>query len=178
MSLTARDIFWRSYSERLYENYYLDDYKQKLLKEEKILDCFLALVSSASIAAWTFWGKFPALWALLTAAAQAVSLVKPYFKHAENITCISFCLQEYEIIVDEMELEWRRISRFSDDDAYKLSDDIYSSCAEFERKLTELKSKYITPLDMPLKKSCYKGAMKKRDDHLLLYDNEESEVRT
>lgn len=177
MALTARDIFWGSFSERLYEKYYLHDCKQRLLKEEKILDCFLMLVSSTGIAAWAVWGKIPLLWSLLTAVAQIVALMKPSFKHTENILCINFCLQEYEPIIDEMESEWRRISKLSDDDSYKLSDDIFDSCAGFEKKLTQLKSKYITPLDLPEKKRVQESAMKKRDDHLLLYKNEESVVQ-
>lgn len=171
MALTARDTFWFSFAEQIYKNFYLTEYMKRLRKEDKVLEIFLVSISSTSIAAWAFWKKLPFLWAGLTALAQFVSLIKPYFKHAENITCINFCLLEFEPIIADMRSQWYTIESLSDEQIYKV-------CSKFEKRMLELELKYITILDLPTKESCRKKAMESRDAQLAsLFDIKESGVK-
>jgi len=168
--MTARNSFWYAFAEMLYRSYYLVSYKQRVLKIQKILNCFLIVVSSTSISAWTLWGKYPVLWAILTAASQLISLVMPYFRYSEIVTCINFCIPELDIITSEMEAKWQIIDSLKDQEIVK-------ECAKFEKRYNELDAKYLSPLDFPDKKSCQKSAMRKRDMYLSKYTKAtESEV--
>jgi len=46
---------------------------------ELMIDIFLGIVTSSSIAAWAIWDKFPIIWGSLIALSHVVLIIKPNF---------------------------------------------------------------------------------------------------
>lgn len=158
----AREIFWYDFGEMLYRSYYLDAYKRRTKRIDRLMSVIIALVSSSSIASWTLWGKYPFLWACLTMASQILSLMKPYFHFTQLITYIDLCVPELDELIKDMENTWRTIDQMSEND-------ILSSCNEFSKRYLKLDAKYLNTLDMPISKRCQETAMVQRDRYLSNY---------
>jgi len=80
-----------------------EKYSSLVVKKYQILDLitniFLALTTSTSIAAWTIWNKFPALWILIIGISQVLMIFKPYF-----------LFPKYIKVFNEKSIRWQQMT--------------------------------------------------------------------
>lgn len=162
INMDVRDCYWYSFAEMVYKKYYLETYKQRSIKYDKIISGFLVFASSSGIAGWAFWGKYQFVWAFIIGASQVISLIKPYMHFKEQIIAINYCLPDLQKTLIEMEKVWKQTDNME-------KSDIIKAQAKFESVYNSLHSKYISSLDLPDNKKCQNTAMDKRDAYLMSY---------
>lgn len=59
-------------------------FNEYIRRIEKAIDIIIALVSSASVAAWKFWEAHPSVWASIIFIGQLIIFFKPYFPYLVN----------------------------------------------------------------------------------------------
>lgn len=71
-----------------------------------ILNIFLALTTSSSIAAWAIWNKFSALWILIIGLSQVLMIIKPYFLFPKYIKVFNEKSIRWQQMTVELEQLW------------------------------------------------------------------------
>ena len=67
------------------KEFYIDLMLIKYQKKDKFINIFSVIVTSTSISAWAIWKEsyLQWIWAVLVAASQIFSLIKPYLNYAK-----------------------------------------------------------------------------------------------
>ena len=77
METQLRNKIWYALVEAKYRAIYASHFANRTRVQNRILDVVLAITTSGSVAAWTFWQDYPEVWACLIAAGQIVQLLRP-----------------------------------------------------------------------------------------------------
>jgi len=91
-----------------------EKYSSLVVKKYQIFDLllniFLALATSSSIAAWAIWNKFPALWILIIGISQVLMIVKPYFLFPKYIKVFNEKSIRWQQMTVELEHLWYELN--------------------------------------------------------------------
>lgn len=101
---------WTLLNNTKFKSYYTGFLFDRYQRLDRNLNIFLALVSSGSIASWTYWSDIPEVWALIIAVSQVVQVVKPYFpyyKYAKELNRKTFELDALSIEVERLWYDFR-----------------------------------------------------------------------
>ena len=117
-------------------------------KYDKILNVFLAVTSSTSIASWAIWSSLAKVWGCIIALSQIISALRPYFPYSKHVHTLNtkcykqetlfleldnlwFCLKDGSISEGDAKIRLNHIKQqlrenmfFDDDDGFEFSDAI------------------------------------------------------
>lgn len=146
------DKFWYmivdfKIAERYYY-YYICDSK----RWNNIVTGICLLTSAASIATWYIWKQVPALWAILIAGAQIVSVLKPLFPFSERLSAGRYIYQDVKKLVIEAESMWGS-------DGSDITDNKFRQyLSSFEKRYSDTEDRFSTPDLFPKKKALHDKA--------------------
>jgi hypothetical protein len=153
-----RDKVWSLLSDCKFKSFYMGFMIFKFQKRDLIINIFLAVAASGSIAAWAIWNVYPMLWGAIIATSQIVTTIKPYFPYYkyvkelnEKLVRINYLnieleklwykMQEEKITLDDaseqyfiLQKELTDILNFSDDSVYDVNNNAKKK-AETEMKI-------------------------------------------
>ncbi len=113
-----------------------------------ILNAFLAITSSASIASWAIWSDYAMVWGCIIAISQVVTALKPIFPFSKHVHTLNTRCYKHEALFLELDNLWfnlkdgsiseeqakiqlnhlkQRLSEnmfFDDDDGFEFSEEI------------------------------------------------------
>jgi len=115
--------YWHLLAEMRIHVFYLHRYAADSEWWDKATNIFLALTSSASIAAWAIWKEFAFIWTTLIALSQVVTAVKPFLPHKQRLKgAVSLCNQ-LQMIALAMEKDWFSVAegRLTEEDIHNLT---------------------------------------------------------
>jgi hypothetical protein len=110
MSSTYQQRYWRLLVEVRVHVFYLHHYGSSSEWRDKVVNVFLAITSSSSIAAWAIWQEYTWVWPLLIAASQVASAVKPFLPYNQRRKAIVSLGNHYQSICLQMENRWYSVA--------------------------------------------------------------------
>lgn len=111
-------IIWNTLVNAKFKEILLYELKYKFQNWDRNINIFLAVASSTSIAAWTIWDEYRIVYAIIIAASQVVTVIKPYFNYNKYVNEIGKKASQLVILNIELERLWSNIesNRISDED--------------------------------------------------------------
>jgi hypothetical protein len=100
-----REKIWYYMIDSKFQALYLDYAVTKYQKYDRNINIFLALTSSGSIAAWAIWQDYQLIWAIIIAASNVVTIIKPYFPYSKYIKELS----EKALKMQNLHLDYERL---------------------------------------------------------------------
>ncbi len=136
--------FWNHLVEVRVHCFYLREYHVASDRTETRLNCFLALCSSTSIAAWAIWQQVPLLWAGIIGLSHVLSAVRqflPFKKRADGVLSAYRELQEAALWAEQ---EWYAVS-----EGQLETKSIHDLTCELRKKEAKTDSTHLSPLPLP-----------------------------
>ena len=100
-----REKIWYYMIDSKFQALYLDYAVTKFQTYDRGINIFLAITSSGSIAAWAIWQEFQMIWAIIIAASNVVTIIKPYFPYSKYIKE----LNERALKMQNLHLDYERL---------------------------------------------------------------------
>ncbi|MBC3410730.1 hypothetical protein HU720_05385 [Pseudomonas sp. SWRI51] len=102
--------YWTEMQELRAHAYYLELYQQRSERIDTGVGIFLALTSSASIAAWAMWKDASMVWGSIIAVSQVVSVAYKLLPFKTRIKPLSVASIELFSLADEAERGWHDVA--------------------------------------------------------------------
>jgi hypothetical protein len=102
-----RDSIWRSLLQSDQEQRYWHRKACQYVKWDFRSKVFLALVTSSTVASWTFWSDVPSLWKSLTVAASLLSIVLPFLSLNDKVLGMTEVHGKWLQLMHEYDELWR-----------------------------------------------------------------------
>lgn len=104
-----REQIWNQLFDAKFKSYCISLKIDALQKLDRDINVYVALASSGSIAAWAIWKDFPLLWAIIIAASQVFTVVKPYFPYNKYIKELNAKCSKIDNVVIDLEQLWYKL---------------------------------------------------------------------
>ncbi|WP_270248936.1 hypothetical protein [Ruthenibacterium lactatiformans] len=166
-----RERYWSLFNQEKHKYFYFESYKVRCDKIDRKLKIFLAFASCGSIAAWGLWKEFPALWAIVLATSQILSVMQDYLPFSQEATSLNFFLPELNAVLIEIEHGWNGIDRMSE---VEISEKI----VQFQRQIANLESKYLGGLTFAQNQNCGRKATEEQIKFFAYYEMERTKEVT
>lgn len=160
--MNARESFWYSYCEMLYRTYYLKEYKLKIADRDRCVSWFVALATSASVAAWLVWQRYPALWSAIAIIVQFIGVIYPTLNYSKKEYALNLMIQDTQRIADEMAREWIFIDDTPDKKIAKM-------ILDYESRYHEQDNKYLLSLNLRPNIKISESATTEREQYLSVH---------
>lgn len=96
---------WALLCNMKFKAYYLDFQVTRFQKYDRNINIFLAITSSTSIAAWAIWKDYEMIWAIIIAASQVITAIKPFFpynKYVKELNIKSTRLHNVNVDIEKL----------------------------------------------------------------------------
>jgi hypothetical protein len=154
--------YWRLVTETRIHVFYLHRYAAGSEWWDKATNMFLALTSSASIAAWAIWRQFTFLWPLLIALSQVVTAVKPFLPHKQRLKVLVGLCNQLQMIAVAMEKDW-----FSVSEGHLSEEEIHRLTARYRAQSAEAEQTHFRDVIVPRNDSLLRKAERDAQDYYL-----------
>lgn len=146
-----RERYWNMFFDAKYKFFYYSFYKQYCDKITLCIKASLAIVSCASVAAWSIWETLPALWAIIIAISQIVSIAQEYLPFAKASAGIEYLLPDLEHLTIDIASDWNRIDQIDDDE-------IIEKIAFYQKSIVNMESRFLSSFAFLYTKRAVQGA--------------------
>lgn len=146
MSTTYQQRYWSMLVEARVHMGYLYHYGTASEWMDKLVNIFLAVASSSSIAAWAIWHEFTWVWPTLIAGSQVITAIKPFLPYNQRIKAVSVLNDSYQSICLQMENVW-----FSVSEGMLSDQQIHDEIIKFRTILMEAERKALDGTPLPRK---------------------------
>lgn len=100
------DKYWGMYVDFKIAEYYYTFYLHRSKHIEFCITAFCLLASASSISAWYIWSQLSNVWAVIIAAAQIISILKPAFPFAKRVSAAEYILQDLRPLLRDVDATW------------------------------------------------------------------------
>lgn len=136
--------YWNQLKELKVHVFYLQIYAVKQQRNDHCINIFLAITSSASIAAWAIWKDFQFIWACIIAASQVITAVKPLLPYKKRLVALSALGDEISKLSLASERDW-----FSVAEGKWTEEQIHSKWADLKEKSLAAERKFLNGIALP-----------------------------
>ena len=105
-----QERYWREMIQTKYSEFYIDLYLENSVIMDRRINVLLAIASCGSIASWAIWNQFALIWALIVAASQVVSVIKPYLPYSKRVEDLYNYSSDIKGLYIKMEYDWFYVS--------------------------------------------------------------------
>jgi hypothetical protein len=165
VSFVGRNMYQQKYWNQLKELkvhvFYLQIYAVKQQRNDHLINVFLAVTSSTSIAAWALWKEHQFIWALIIALSQVVTAIKPLLPYKKRMTALSSLADEISKLSLASERDW-----FSVAEGKWTEEQIHSKWADLKEKSLAAESKSLSGMALPKDKKALEQAEIETDLYL------------
>jgi hypothetical protein len=152
--------YWNLLKELKVHVIYLHLYISKDEKVDRIIDIFLAILSSTSIAAWAVWQQYPMVWAGLIAVSQIITAIKPFLPYKTRIKLLSELNDQIQILSLECEKGWFDVS-----EGVLTNREIHAKRMEFKNKTAKAERTVLNSTTFPKNDRLLKMAEQEADKY-------------
>ena len=139
-----QERYWQELYDLKVHTTYLEIYLLKTEKIDKIINAFLAVTSSASIAGWIIWKEYQFVWASIIVLSQLITAIKSFLPYSERIKSISKILKEMELLSIEYEEKWFYIA-----EGHMTEEEINQLRFKLKKSKSKMMRKYFTTSVLP-----------------------------
>ena len=153
--------YWNQLKEFRTHVIYLSLYAANSEWWNKTINMFLAITSSASIAAWAVWQEQQMFWAAIIALSQVVTAIKPFLPYQQRLKAIGELNDSIQSLALECEKCWYAVAEGQLDE-----EQIHNKYIELREKALKAEKKSLGSLVLPKKKSILQEAETEADIYL------------
>jgi hypothetical protein len=106
---TSKERFWHFFTTTTVQGFLLKRVASRSETIETWLNCFFAVTSSASIATWAVWQKYPLVWGGIIAASQVATAIKPFLPYRKLQANTMGLINAFFPILLTVEESWYKI---------------------------------------------------------------------
>lgn len=140
-----RKIYWNTLVALHKHINYLQLYVHKCDRLDNSINMLVAIASSASIATWAVWDKYPFVWGGIIASSQVITAIKPYFPYAERKKAAFNLYKGLSSLSIECDRTWFDIA------SKKLSkDQIREVAFNLQEKKNKMKEQHLKGMILPI----------------------------
>lgn len=153
--------YWNQLKEFKTHVIYLHGYAAHSDWWDKGLNIFLAVTSSSSIAAWAIWQEYQIVWAVIIAASQVITAIKPFLPYKQRLKAVSELNDRLQDITLECEREW-----YSVVEGKLTEEQIHNLCISLRNKALMAEKKCLKNIVLPKSQKILKAAEADADLYL------------
>lgn len=105
-----QSLYWKELYQTKFHTEYIELFLQKSENWDKRLNIFIAICSSASIAAWAIWKENYWIWTTIIAASQVIQAIKPFLPYQERMRSLSALRNGYAGLFVLADTHWPSIA--------------------------------------------------------------------
>lgn len=109
--MNARDYYFSQLEIIIKESNYLYLLHQKHHRRRQIIECSMAILSGASLAAWLLYNKLAMWYATVIVLTQIINSILPFFEIAIKEEALKQATTEFQPVRRQAEIGWRRIDQ-------------------------------------------------------------------
>jgi hypothetical protein len=136
--MPMQERYWRRLTDKRYQLIYINEYYDRCVRLQRMINIFLAFSTSGAIAAWAIWKEYPVIWALVIAASQVITAIKPYLPYEKRIDGIFDVISQFSVICNELEAKWFYVAKGT-----MSEEEINELYYNFEKRWTDIESKTL-----------------------------------
>ncbi|HIF9106373.1 TPA: hypothetical protein ACX6QA_003348 [Photobacterium damselae] len=148
-----QERYWREMDQLKVHVLYLELYLEKTINTDRMINMFLAIASSGSIAGWVVWEQLSFVWGAIIAFSQALNAVKPYLPYAKRLRSVQSASNELGSIFLTMEDRWYEVS-----EGMLSSEQIHSLQMNYKERIRQTLQKYLSSSTLPENKKLLEKA--------------------
>jgi len=153
--------YWNQLKEFKTHVIYLHGYASNSDWWDKAINIFLAITSSASIAAWAIWQQHQIVWAVIIALSQIITAIKPFLPYKQRLKAIGELNDKIQEVSLECEKGWYFVAEG------KLTEEkIHNLCISLRDKGLSAERKHLKNLVLPKNKKILRKAEEDADMYL------------
>lgn len=153
--------YWNQLKEFKTHVIYLHNYAAHSEWWDKAINIFLAITSSSSIAAWAIWQEHQIVWAIIIAASQVVTAIKPFLPYKQRLKAVCELNDKIQEISLKSEKEW-----FSVAEGELTEKQIHDLNIQLRDEALTAEKKYLKSMILPKKEKLLKKAEEEADLYL------------
>lgn len=101
-----REKYWSMFQTLKYKELYYCLLQTRLQRIDGALSAISIVASSAGVAAWWGWGKYPEVWGTIIVVVQVIQLIRPSFKLNERLGTLRFLIPALSDVVEKIDRDW------------------------------------------------------------------------
>jgi len=153
--------YWNLLKELKVHVFYVQNYAVTQNKNDQIINIFLAVTSSSSIAAWALWKEYELVWAFIIAASQVVTAIKPLMPYKKRLSALNNLGDLLSVISLKAERDWYFVAEGKWDE-----ETIHSKWADLKDEAFAAEKKCLGGLTLPKNKPSLSLAEQETDLYL------------
>ena len=158
-----KQICWEMYNDFIKFKHYFLIYNKKATIIDRILSIGIAVISSASVAAWLIWQQWTIVWALIIGIGNILSIIKPFLPYEKRLSAIKYILPSLKNLINDVEYYYNSITLNEDN---KNEEDINDHIKRFKQTYTDLENKFIDNSIFPYNEKINSKAEKNTQNEL------------
>jgi len=135
---------------RTIHNYYYNIETEKI---DRYLRIFLAITSSASIAAWTIWKEFSQIWGGIIALSQLLNAIKDYLPYQNRMRKLSSFSSELNTLLLLCERKWYDVASGN-----MTEREIHQAFMDMKESLQKSEEKHFSESPLPINDKIFEKA--------------------
>lgn len=139
--------FWKELDQLKVHVFYLELYLDKTENHDRIINMFLAIASSSSIAGWVIWQPFSFIWAAIIASSHVLNSIKQYLPYTKRLKALQSLSNELEALFIQMESDWYKVS-----EGELTEKEINSLQMKYKEKIRQATQKHLGTSSLPKNK--------------------------
>ena len=153
--------YWNQLKDLKAHVYYVQHYAVKQNKRDQIVNIFLAITSSSSIAAWALWKEYQFVWAFIIAASQVVTAIKPLLPYKKRLVALNKLGDMLSLIALKAERDWYHVA-----EGDWTEEQIHNKWADLKEEALSAENKCLNGITLPKDKSVLSIAEQETDLYL------------
>jgi len=153
--------YWNQLKELKVHVYYVQGYAVKQNKYDQMINIFLAITSSSSIAAWALWKEYQFVWACIIAASQVITAVKPLLPFKKRLSSLNKLGDMLSLIALKAERDWYFVA-----EGKWSVEEIHTKWADLKDDALAAENKCLNGITLPKDKSILTSAEVEADIYL------------
>jgi hypothetical protein len=109
--MNAQAHYWKEFVRLKRDAIYIGKYRTSDEATDRRLNIFSAIASSASIGGWAIWHDHAIVWAIIIAASQVLTAVRPYLPYRTRLKALATLYVDIETLALVAETDWFKVSR-------------------------------------------------------------------
>lgn len=163
-----QDRYWNYMQEKRCYIYYLDMYVDCSYIQDKYIRMLSAIVSSASIAAWTMWQQYSYVWAAIIAVFHVINVVKDILPYSKRLKYMAPFIKELKLLCNKIEYNWFKVSS-----GKMTEEEMNELLFNFENEFIEMENEHLAKEALLNNKWFMKKAKKKTDTYFQRFKRNE-----
>ncbi|HUN53996.1 MAG TPA: hypothetical protein VMU29_02450 [Smithella sp.] len=106
-----RKIIWDSMLDAEMNERYWSKLSNRYYNREQKTKIFLAIMTSGTVASWSFWSTYEVLWKLLSAASALIAIALPILNWPKIIQSMNVLTEKWSLITNDYELLWLDVKK-------------------------------------------------------------------